>query len=189
MLFILGLASFFLYFPAKARHKGGHFLKTPLDDKIPMLSTFVVPYILFFPYVFGVFIWAYASKSPDFAQLAVSTIAVSVITTIIYLEYPSMMARPFLDSGVTPKCETEKIISAIEKFDKPTNIFPSNHVAYSLVTTMFLTTIYPSYAWIFWTIFGFIAASTVFIKQHDLIDLPAGAILALAVWFVTGIFL
>lgn len=188
-MFILGLASFFLYFPAEARKTKGHFLKTKLDDSIPLISEFVIPYILFFPYVFGVFIWAYASKSPDFAQLAVSTTAVSVITTLIYLEYPSMMVRPFVSGKIKPKSLTEKIVAEIESFDRPNNIFPSNHVAYSLVTTMFLVTSYPNYIWIFWTIFAFIAASTVFIKQHDLIDLPAGALLALAVWFVTGLFL
>ena len=189
ILFILGLASFFLYFPMEARKTKGHFLETRLDKRIPMLSGFVVPYILFFPYVFGVYIWAYAIKSPDFPQLAISVMAVSIITTIIYIGFPTRMVRPFMEKVHVDRGWAGEIVENIEKFDKPNNLFPSNHVAYSLVITLFLVVTYPTLAWVFWTIFALIASSTVLIKQHYLVDVPAGAALALLIWALAGHFL
>lgn len=189
IFFALGLGSFFLYFPMEGRRVKGHFLQTKWDQKIPMLSGFVIPYILFFPYVFGVYIWAFATKNPAFPQLSISIIAVSIITTLIYLGYPSMMVRPFTKGKLIPKSWCAKIVEDIEKFDKPNNVFPSNHVAYSLVITLFLVTALPAFAVIFWIIFALIALSTILIKQHYLIDLPAGAVVALLSWIGTGYFL
>jgi membrane-associated phospholipid phosphatase len=189
LFFILGLASFFLYFPMENRKVKGHFLQTKLDKKLPIITAFVIPYLLFFPYVFGVYIWAYASNSSDFIQLAVAIIAVSILTTIIYLTYPSMMVRPFQRGRLITNSWTDKLVKRIERFDKPNNVFPSNHVAYSLIITLFLVTIAPQFAWIFWLIFLFISASTVLIKQHDLIDIPAAVVLAVAIWYVVGYFL
>jgi membrane-associated phospholipid phosphatase len=173
----------------ESRKVKGHFLQTKLDKKIPMLTGFVIPYLLFFPYVFGVYIWAYAVKSPDFFQLSVSIIAVSILTTLIYLTYPSMMIRPFTQGREITNSWTDSLVKSIERFDKPNNIFPSNHVAYSLVITLFLVTMAPGLAWVFWLIFAFISASTVLIKQHDLIDIPAAIILAGGVWYIAGYFL
>jgi membrane protein YdbS with pleckstrin-like domain len=164
ILFALGIGSFFLYFPMEARKVKGHYLETKLDKKIPMLSGFVIPYILFFPYVFGVYIWAYATKDPNFAQLAISITAVSIITTVIYVGFPSVMARPFSGGGLIPKGWAAHIVEAIEKFDKPNNVFPSNHVAYSLVITLFLILAFPAYIWLFDIIFILIASSTILIK-------------------------
>lgn len=178
-----------MYFPMEGRKLKGHYLETKIDKKIPMLSGFVIPYILFFPYVFGVYIWAYAVKNPNFPQLAIAIIAVSIITTLIYLGYPSMMVRPFTRGRLIPKTFTAEIVKDIEKFDRPNNVFPSNHVAYSLVITLFLITVFPAYAWIAWTIFALIASSTVLIKQHYLIDVPAGALVSILAWFVSGYFL
>lgn len=189
ILLALGIGSFFLYFPMESRKVKGHLLQSKLDKKIPMLSGFVVPYLLFFPYVFGIFIWAYATGSPSFSHLAISITAVSIITTIIYIGFPSQMIRPFAEKTHINRGWAGEIVEDIEKFDKPNNVFPSNHVAYSLVVTLFMVLVIPALAWAFWLIFLLIAASTVLIKQHYLIDIPAGAAVALLVWYVVGYFL
>jgi len=186
---ILGLASFLLYFPMESRKVKGHSLEIGLDRRIPMISEFVIPYILFFPYVLGVFLWAFFIRASYFPQLALSLILVSVVTTVIYLGFPSRMVRPFGVGNLRVDGFTDRLVRLIQKFDKPNNVFPSNHVAYSLVVTFFLVATFPAYVGIFWIIFAFIAASTVMIKQHYLVDVPAGAVLAIVIWYAVGYFL
>lgn len=124
-----------------------------------------------------------------FFRLAISLTLVSIITTIIYIGYPSMMIRPFARGSLKPDSITAKMVKKIEKLDKPNNVFPSNHVAYSLVVTLYLASVAPQLAIIFWVVFGLIAASTVLIKQHEIIDVPAGALLAVFVWYLTSYFI
>jgi membrane-associated phospholipid phosphatase len=188
ILFILGLASFFLYFPMESRKAKGHYLETKFDRKIPMVAEFVVPYILFFPYILVIFVWAFFTKNPLFGQLAISVTAVSITTTIIYLGFPTKMMRPFQRKASRAFGLSEKLVKAIEKFDHPNNVFPSNHVAYTLVFTLFMVAAIPTFAWLFWLIFGLISVSTVMIKQHYLVDVPAGAFLAITIWYLVEYF-
>lgn len=182
LLFIIVIGTFLLYFPVEARKKTERLIKLPLDARIPLIPIFVIPYVIFFPYVFGTVLGSYLSGDPGFNILAAALIIVSLITSLIYLEFPSAIMRPaFRATG-----ELLRIIKFIQKVDSPNNVFPSNHVAYSLVTTIYLSSALPQFAPLFWLCFVFIGASTVFIKQHYIIDVPAGALVALLAWFAAG---
>lgn len=188
-LFLVGLGSFLLYFPMEKRKTKSHFLKTSLDKKIPFLSIFVIPYILFFPYVFGIFVWAFVGGSPLFSRLALSLIFVSIVTTIIYLGYPSMIVRPFARGKRKIDSVTDRLVKKIEEFDRPNNVFPSNHVAYTLTVTLFAVAVLPAYSAVLWLIFCLIAASTVLIKQHYIVDIPSGALVSFFAWIMAGLIL
>jgi len=180
LLFIITIGTFLLYFPVEARKKTDRLIKIPLDNKIPLIPIFVIPYVIFFPYVFGTVLGSYLSGDINFNILAASLIIVSLVTSLIYLEFPSAIIRPaFRATG-----KLLRTIKFIQKIDNPNNVFPSNHVAYSLVTTIYLAGALPQFAPLFWFCFMIIGASTVLIKQHYIIDVPAGVIVALLSWFV-----
>jgi membrane-associated phospholipid phosphatase len=77
---------------------------------------------------------------------------------------------------------SERFLAFVQRFDAPSNSFPSMHTSVAMLTAMHL---WPHLG--AWTMLfpGLIALSCVFTKQHFLIDLPAGAALG---WLVFKVF-
>jgi membrane-associated phospholipid phosphatase len=63
--------------------------------------------------------------------------------------------------------------------DPRSNAFPSSHATTALICSYYLAHAYPPFAIIVWSLCIFIVSATLFIKQHHLIDLISGGILAL----------
>lgn len=183
LLFVICLGGFALYFPVEAKKAEGKLFKLKIDEHIPLIPIFVIPYVLFFPYLFGVFLGSFIAGESHFSQFATALIFVSISTSLIYLILPSEVIKPHLRRA-------GKLIGAINfirKVDNEENVFPSNHVAYSLVVSLYLTLIIPQFAVFIWLIFILIALSTVFIKQHYIIDVPAGFVLGILAWLTAGL--
>lgn len=183
LLFVICLGAFALYFPAEEKKAGGKSFKLKLDEKIPLIPIFVIPYVLFFPYVFGLLIGAFVAELPGFEKFATALIFVSLTTTLIYMILPSEVVKPYLKKTG----ELIKIVNFIRKVDNPENVFPSNHVAYSIVASIYLTTIFPQFWLLVWLVFALISISTIFIKQHYIIDIPAGLVVGVLAWLAAGI--
>ena len=56
--------------------------------------------------------------------------------------------------------------------------FPSVHVYLSLICAYYLSFSFPPYATLFWACAVLVTASTVFIKQHNLVDIAGGILWA-----------
>ena len=83
---------------------------------------------------------------------------------------------------------SERFLGFVQRIDKGGNAFPSMHVAIAVLTTLhivFLANIgeHPEFLLV-WIIPVIIAISTLYTKQHLIVDVPAGAILAVAVFFL-----
>ena len=69
---------------------------------------------------------------------------------------------------------SERFLALVQKFDAPTNSFPSMHTSVAMLTALHLAPHVGAAAFAFPLL---IALSCLFTKQHYLIDLPAGAVL------------
>ncbi len=168
---------FFIYKAIQLLPLGGHQLKLPLDDSIPLIPIFILPYYLFGIVIFLPFLFSWKSKD-TFYKVSLSFFWTSSIANLIYLVYPTYVLRPDIDGN--------DLLSAMIRFiyfvDGPTNLFPSGHVAFSLLANLVIFEMHKKTALWMLPLTFFIVVSTVFVKQHYTLDILGGIVLALLVY-------
>ncbi|MBC6459983.1 phosphatase PAP2 family protein [Actinomadura sp. HBU206391] len=151
-------------------------LKTWLDERIPLVEPFVVPYLSIFV-VAAVTLPAFLLKS---ARIARSALLAAVLTLIVaYLFYA------FAQTHVPrPSVTGDDVFSAMLRFvyggDNAYNCFPSLHTAFSVlmgIHWMWFRLRIGRYvaAWC-----GLIVLSTIFVHQHYVADVAGGVVVAVS---------
>lgn len=174
---ILLLLTQLLYFPINRSVQGGVILKTPLDVYLPLWGIWAIPYLLSLLWWAGSFLWA-AWKMEDDLYLAfvVGTLAVMLTSYLIYLIFPTYIDRPVLDGTHW----TTELVRFIYGNDRSYNAFPSGHTYTTVLIALFWSRWYPRQRWLWITITVVILFSTLFTRQHYILDLIAGSLLAWA---------
>lgn len=161
-----------------------HIVHTVFDDWIPFCEFFIVPYMLWFPYmILAVIYFIFFNKNKhEYYQLAFNLMMGMTVFLIISYVYPNAQhIRP-------TEFPRDNIFTDIVKWlystDTPTNILPSIHVFNSLAIHMSLTNCEALRNKKFikaasFTLIALIIMSTMFLKQHSVIDVCMGATLAL----------
>ena len=182
------------YFLSNVEASDPYVVSTMMDDKIPLIKEFIIPYLLWFIYVFAPIIYLLRKTIKDknwkhlIGILYPINIAVCVCVTI-FIIYPTKVLRTDI-----PTSEGRDIIRAIllivRRLDNPYNGFPSLHVLSSMVICIhFVYTDYVRKDVKFLYIVGsiFIIMSTLFTKQHYVMDVIAGTILAPIVYVLSNV--
>lgn len=169
LLLIIFLLFKSLYAPLN-RRQSRYYWKKSVDDRIPLIAWFVYPYVGFLPYIAIsiAFVW---NTSHIVSFLASLSIAYALASLFWYL-FPNGVKRP----DVIERRLQHRLLVYIYKTDRDTNGFPSAHVFTSLICAYYLTTAFPGYSVISWLIGLLIAISTIFTKQHYVLDLLGGFI-------------
>ena len=154
-----------------------------LDDYIPFLEGFVVFYCLWYPFMIIPGLYLFFKDIPEFKKYIWYLICAFAICFAVYILVPNGQdLRPEVferDNIFT------YIIGLIYSADTNTNVFPSMHVAGALgaAEAFFRTDGLKKYRAVSVITAVLICASTVFIKQHSLLDVFGG----IAVWLISHI--
>ncbi len=147
-------------------------LVTRLDERIPFVPAFSVPYLIYIPYL--LFIVGYGIMvSPYFAQVGATTLAVQLAAAAVYHIHQTHVPRP----AVNGHDLFSRLTRFIYGFDRPFCAYPSLHVAYSLLCCYWGVVMFPSLTALFVLLTGSIIASTLFLKQHVIADVVSGLLL------------
>ncbi|MGA2533023.1 MAG: phosphatase PAP2 family protein [Candidatus Aminicenantales bacterium] len=155
----------------------------PLDRQIPLLSCFIWPYLLC--YLFPFLPLVIVKDWHRFNKALLAIILANAAAFLVYILLPIAFSRPELGSGLS-----DRVLALQFRYDfKPgANKLPSLHVTYAWIVYLlcrkqglgrlregliFLTAM-------------LISVSTLFVKQHILLDVLAGAAWAFAAWFAAG---
>ncbi|CAM3004076.1 phosphatase PAP2 family protein [Paenibacillus sediminis] len=151
-----------------------------LDTKIPFLRWFILPYVSWMPILYISFLYfAIVNRKIYWHTLIIYNIAVA-ISHVIFWVYPTHVPRPAVDSADLAGV----LVNFIYRSDMPYNCFPSIHVmtSYLLYITIRRAkrhlTLNTSIRSIWSVLLWFIIASTVFVKQHSILDVIGGIICA-----------
>lgn len=157
-----------------------------LDDRIPFLEWFVMPYLFWHVCIIGMHLWLYLKNDPAYVPYSKYLIVSMGISTIIFLVYPTCQnLRPavFLRENLLTD-----VVRLIYRMDTNTNVCPSEHVIGSV--GFFLAAWYSDcfhhsgkIKWIGVTAF-LTAVATVFLKQHSVLDVAAALPVCAAGWMV-----
>ena len=164
--------------------RGFHVIDTVFDSHIPFCEYFIVPYLLWFPYqVVTVLYFIFINKNKkEYYQLILNMMMGMTIFLIVSYIYPNVLhLRP---SEFPRENVFTDMVRWLYRTDTPTNVLPSIHVFNSLAVHMSLTNCEAlrahkgvRYGSLVLTLL--IILSTMFLKQHSVIDVCCGATLAL----------
>lgn len=149
------------------------------DAVIPFCEYFVIPYLLWFPFLFFIHIYTLLFDVPMFKKLMYFIILSYSMTTIIFILFPTEQnLRPLIFERDNSLVEFMK---GFYEFDTNTNVCPSLHVVGSFAVLFAswnckgLNT--PILRTVFVILTVFISISTIFLKQHSIIDVIVGLVL------------
>lgn len=162
------VASFGAYHLLNASRGRVHRLVTGLDRAIPFVPAFSVPYMLYFPFLFGTVLYGILA-TPYWQAVGVTLLVIQAAALLIYAGFQTHVPRPETGDGLF-----DRLTRHIYVNDRPYNCFPSLHVAHSSACFYWMATFFPVLAVPFAVLAAFIVLSTVFIKQHAIVDVIGG---------------
>ncbi|QQS38835.1 phosphatase PAP2 family protein [Candidatus Woesebacteria bacterium] len=178
-LTLLALLSFLGYFYTNKRPYKYEF-KTKIDDRLKLIPVFVIPYLSLFPLLVVTYL---SLDHISLLKFLLALIVVNVTSSLFWFYIPNGVRRYKVDKYDT----LSKIINYIYIHDGDTNGFPSAHVFLSTICTYYLYSNYNNLAYI---ILGLIIIlSTVFIKQHYVVDILGGLLFATIALVTSGLLL
>ncbi len=157
----------------------------PIDDYIPFNELFIVPYYLWYAYMFGMLVFLFFKNPPEFKRYMWFIIIGYTSTMIFYLIYPTQqLLRP--ETFDRDNIFTQ-LVANLYSTDTNTNVCPSIHVIGQMAAffAAWRNPLVNRTAWsVFWVLSTvLVCAATVFLKQHSFVDVVAGFAVSVAVYF------
>lgn len=174
LLLLIPIVIWFQYLELITKPK--FIMHTAFDDKIPFVKWFVIFYVLWFLYVpFGVIFTAFTSKK-DFIKLFIFLFGGMAIANTVYTIFPNAQNLRPIVMGNDPFSFMIRLIYA---HDTPTDVCPSMHVINAIAINSALQHSKKfsekKYRCVISSVFTvMVCLSTLFIKQHSILDVIWG---------------
>ncbi len=160
-----------------------YIIHSPLDSYIPFNEWFIIPYLLWFPFIAGAVLYFIFRDKSEYYRLCGLLISGMTVFLLVSTFFPNGLAlRPDLSTLGRENLLLD-LISLLHKADTSTNVCPSIHVYNSLAvclavfTSKHLKTRHAVKAGTL-LLTVLICMSTVFLKQHSVIDVFCAVVLA-----------
>lgn len=159
-----------------------HVIHVKLDDMIPFVEYFIVPYLLWFVYVAAVFVYLFFKSRREFYQYCIFLFTGMTLFLIVSTLYPNgHLLRPntFARNNIFTFA-----VQILYQADTATNIFPSLHVYNSIAAhravanseTLAGNRLIRGGSFV---LMVSIILATMFLKQHSVLDVISGILLGL----------
>ncbi len=165
-------------------------VESDLDSYIPFCEWFIIPYLLWFAYIAATVLYFFFTNKRDFTRLCLFLFVGMTICLVIYYVWPNghhlrqnlaMLGRENIFT---------RMVGHLYTVDTSTNVCPSIHTFNSVgaCIAIFHSTALKDNRWVrggalLLTIS--ICLSTVFLKQHSIIDVFCGLVLALIMYWIS----
>ena len=171
-----------LYFFLNLTTTKAHDVTIFIDKITPFNSWFVIPYTFWYFFTFGMLLILAFKNYKLYYKLLASIVIGMLICLTIYSIFPTTVPRP----QITPHNILDKLVLLIYSNDRPYNCFPSIHMLDTLLITLYMFKYYKKavYRVTFPIICILIYLSTLFIKQHSLLDALASTVLGVALFCI-----
>lgn len=153
-----------------------HPVYSKLDDFIPFAEIFILPYFIWFAYIFLTVAYFFFTSKTDYYKCCANLFIGMTICLIIYTLWPNgHHLRVDLETLGRSNIFTS-LLSRIYSIDTSTNVFPSIHVFNSVAAFIAISKNEQlrKIRWLQWSTFILtilICMSTVFLKQHSVLDI------------------
>jgi len=164
-----------------------HDVYTSIDAMIPFISWFIIPYVYWFLFVAGTVAYFFFTNREDFYKCVAFLFIGMTICLICFTVYPtSFDHRPTVIEG-NQLCQF--LVNFIYSADKSQNVCPSIHVYNSIGCAIAIMKSHRFKGHRGMDAFALISAimitlSTMFVKQHSIVDAVAAGVLAIVLYVV-----
>ena len=158
-----------------------HVMHAALDDLIPFCEYFIIPYLLWFPYVAVTVAYFFFTSKNDYYRLCAFLFTGMTISLLVCTLFPNgTNFRPHIDPDKNIFC---LLVSKLWKADTCTNVFPSIHVYNSLGVHIAVSHSERLRKHRFLVagsgiLMVLIMLSTIFLKQHSILDVIGAGVMA-----------
>lgn len=160
--------------------KVGKNIELRFDEIIPFESIFIVPYIYWYIFIIIGLIYILYKSRTEYIRIFMAMIIGMCCCYFIYYMFPTQINRPIVENTNI----LNKLVNVIYSKDKPFNCFPSIHVLNTYFIMRYTKYMYNKRYFYYTQIVGvLIIISTVFIKQHFVLDIMGSIILCEGVMF------
>lgn len=166
-----------------------HLINIPFDDKIPFCEYFIIPYFLWFLFVPAVMIYLFFYSKREYYEACAFLFIGMTIFLIICTIYPNgiNLRQPIASDNLFAD-----LVIGLRKTDTATNVFPSLHVFNTLGCFIaLLKSKGMKKHFIIKVLAGILSVaiilSTVFLRQHSIVDVIGAFGLALIMYIIVYI--
>ena len=163
--------------------KVGKNIEISLDRIIPFKSIFIIPYIYWYVFILVGLVYILYKSRVEYIRLFIAIVIGMCFCYIVYYIFPTEINRPFVENSNL----LNKLVNVIYNQDKPLNCFPSIHVLNTYFIMRYTKSIYSKKFFYYTQITGIlIILSTIFIKQHFVLDIIGSIILCELIIFLSN---
>lgn len=174
LLFLVVIVWALCYFSINSFSEGRttHILGLGFEESIPFIPFFVIFYIITYPVV--IMPYFVVKDIKDYRRTVLAYLFLIFISSVVYIMYPVKTIRPeIIEGGIFLN-----IVNLVYKIAKPYNLFPSLHVSLSTLSSLVCLEYNKKVGYFLAVLLFLISLSTLFVKQHYLVDIIFAAILA-----------
>ncbi len=159
-----------------------HVIYTPLDDFIPFVESFIIPYFLWFLFIPAVWFYLCFTNKKEFYQYITFLYGGMTLFLVICTVFPN---GQYLRPEVVPDNSIfAPLIRRLYGADTSTNVFPSIHAYNSFAAAIAISKNARlrekrGTTFLAWVLTLLICMSTVFLKQHSLLDVAGAVVMAI----------
>ncbi len=163
-----------------------HIMSCALDSHIPFCEWFVIPYFFWFLFIIGMHLYTLLFDVPTFRKF-IRYLAITYWASVaVYILFPN--CQEFRPVEFARDNWMVHVVQFLYGFDTNTNVCPSLHVVGSLAV-MFGAWNSRHFSTLPWKIaFGIaaflISISTIFLRQHSVLDLLAALPICFAAYYI-----
>lgn len=163
-----------------------HVIHCALDDMIPFCEYFLIPYVVWYIFLLGIQIYTFFREPEAFKRFIYFAALTYTAAILFYMIYPNcQQLRPMdfvRDNFLT------RVAGLLYMVDTSTNVCPSIHVIGTL-GILFATwdcprLRTPGWQLFFWVWTVLISISTVFLRQHSVVDVVAAISVSIAGYWI-----
>jgi membrane-associated phospholipid phosphatase len=180
MVLLVSLVPFYIFLPELFPPHRRYAPELALDRALPLLPSWALVYGAL--YLFLILLPIFVVRQEELIRRTVNAYLLIWITAyVFFVAYPTVAPRPALVVG-----EGFAVwgLSALYSSDPPYNCFPSLHVAHSFVSALASGRVHRTLGIVATICATVVALSTLFTKQHYVLDAIAGVLLAVIAYAV-----
>ncbi|MGL5378554.1 phosphatase PAP2 family protein [Clostridium sp.] len=162
------------YIIANKLYEKGFNIQLHIDQIIPFESGFVIPYLYWYIYIFLGLIFILSKDREGYIRTFIKIILGMCICYVIFYIFPTEINRPVIEGSSI----LDKLLQIVYSSDRPFNCFPSIHVLNTYLIMRNTKKVYNKRFFIYTQAIGvLIIFSTLFIKQHFVLDIIAAILI------------
>lgn len=150
-------------------------LATNLDMHLPFVPSFIIPYVLWYPFITVVLIALAFKDRSIYFQTLIAMCSGLIVSYIVFALFQTTIQRPDVQAETSA---IHRLIGYVYSHDQPYNCFPSIHVLTSYLMLRGARVFRRSIWLITAAMSILIIISTVLVKQHVLADIVGGILVA-----------